>query len=66
MWKLRYTDAHIKTVSWKFYIFNPYSFGLFTLDICHLSLKHSLLFNTFNSFNANIESFMTIYWTDIL
>ena len=30
--------------------------GLFTLEIFHLSLKHSLLFNKFSSFNVKIES----------
>ena len=59
MSKLYYTDAHIKTVSWKLCIIKPYSFRVFTHEICHL-------FDTFNSFNANIESFQTIYETDIL
>ena len=30
--------------------------GLFTLEIFHLFLKHSLLFNKFNSFNVKMES----------
>ena len=35
-------------------------FELFTLEICHLSLKDSLPFNTFNCFIATIESFQTL------
>ena len=58
-------DAHIKNlVNCAFSIF--IALGLFTLEICHLSLKHSLLFNMFNSFNVNIERFVTIHRTDIL
>ena len=42
-------------------------FGLFTLEIFHLSLKHSLLFNKLNGFNVNVEEgFQTIYRTNIL
>ena len=62
MWKLRYTDAYLKIVSWNLCIFNPYGFWV----ICHLSSKHSLLFNTFNSFNVNTERFQIIYRTDII
>ena len=39
--------------------------GYLTLKICQPSWKHRLLFNTFNSFNVNIESFHTIYRNDI-
>ena len=63
MWKLCYTDAHIKAES-AFSILIV--FGLFTLEICYLSLKHSVLFNTLNRFNVNIESLQTIYRTNIL
>ena len=65
MWELRHTYVRIKTVSWKFSIFNPYDLEVIALEICHLSLKNSLLFSTF-SFNVNMESFQTIYQTDIL
>ena len=41
-------------------------FGLFTLEIFHLSLKDSLLFNKFNSFNVNMKRFQTIYLTNIV
>ena len=41
-------------------------FRLFTLKVCHLSLKHSLLFNTFNNFNVNKQRLSTIYLTNIL
>ena len=32
--------------------------GLFTLEIFHLSLKHSLLFNKLNGFNVNVLLFL--------
>ena len=56
MWNLYYRDANIKTESCKLCIFNPILFELFTIEMCHLSLKHSLLFNKLNSFNVSIES----------
>ena len=60
MWKLSYADPNIKTESDKLNIFNPYKFWVIYLEMCHLSLKHSLPFNTFNRFNVNMESFQTI------
>ena len=49
--KLCYTDAQIKTESWKLCIFTFYSFWAIYPEMYHLSLKNSLLFYTFNSFN---------------
>ena len=67
IWKMRFIDAYIKTKSCKLCVFSTLIvFELFTLEICHVSLEHRLLFNTFNSFNVNIESFQTIYQTVIL
>ena len=54
---MRYTDTHIKTKSCKLCIFNPYSFRVYYPWNLSSFLKHSLLFNTFNSFNVNIESY---------
>ena len=51
------THAHVK-ISWKPYVLNPsrpYSFRV--IYPCHLYLKHSLLFNRFNSLNVNIEQY---------
>ena len=66
MRKVGYADAHRQKQylgNWAFLIL--IGFKLFTLEICHLFLN-SLLFNTFNSFNVIIESFQTIYQTDIV
>ena len=41
-------------------------FDLFTIKIFNLSLKRSLLFSMFNSFNTNIESYQTNHWSNIL
>ena len=49
MWKLHYTDAHLKEVFWKFFILILMICKLFALEICCLSLRHSLLFDTFNT-----------------
>ena len=68
MWKivLHRSPYRNSAFSWKLCIFNPHIFGLLMLEICHLSLKYSLLFNMFNSFNVNLEKFQTIYRTNIL
>ena len=66
MWELCYTHAHKKqylgNCTFLIHIVN----GLFTLEICHLSLKDSLLFNALNSFNVNLGRFQFIYWTNIV
>ena len=47
--------------NWTFLVFMVLE--LFTLEVCHFSWKHNRLFNTFNRFNATVESFKTIYRT---
>ena len=67
MWKLHYTDAHINTVNLgncEFFILMVCR--LYTLEIFHLSLKHSLHFDRLNSFNVNKEISQAFYRTDIL
>ena len=56
MWSSRYIDIDLDNCTFLIFII----LGSFSLEICRISLKYSLLFNTSSSLNDNIESFQTI------
>ena len=56
MWSLYYIDIDHDNCTFLIFLI----VGLLSLEICRISLKYSLLFNTSSSLNDNIESFQTI------